>query len=631
MPRDYEKKSGYVIPQDEFQRKLAYYDATTPYPPEVFIKRLVDLSKRARTGKGVNLGTLLEETAEQNPDRIAIKWDDQDLPLSSMLVLTPCIKYRELNKLVNQYANYFLSIGIKKGDGISALIDTRVDFMALFLAAAKIGAVTTLLNTRWPEKTLVHGMNIRPVKAVVVGEEYCHLFSAIANEVQETEGQKRFFLPDADAVTAPEGLIDLKKAIVDSSETNPACTAEVNALDPCYLIFTSGTTGGPPKAVVMIHKTLVEGANANQMILDLQKNDTVYVPLPFFHNTAIAIGWGPALLSGASIAIRRKFSATHFWDDTRKFRATKICYVGELCRYLMNQEPSPRDTANPVNAMIGNGLSPQLWKGFKERFDIPFVYEFYGASELHGLLINAINLNETVGFSFQNNAVVKYDMENDRPFRNGEGLMEKVGVGETGLLLFEMNTDGLEGWGYTDKKETEKRFVRDVFKKGDVWFSCEDLVRNVGFKHRQFVDRLGDTFRWHSENVSTTEVDAAFGSLAEVYMSTTYGVKIPHTVGRAGMTAVVFSTKKLDEFDFRGFTVALKKELPDFAVPIFIRITDEIEHTASLKFKKKILQEEGFDIERISDPIYVLLPDTNEYQRLTKAIKANIEAGEYRF
>ncbi len=630
MSRNHAEKKGYVIPEDEFHEKLAYYNAFTPYPPQVFIERLINLSQRAQTQGDVTLGRMLEATAERNPNRIAIKWDDDDIPLSSMLVLTPCIKYGALNRLVNRYANYFVSTGIRKGDVVSVLADSRVDFLAVFLAGAKIGAVTALMNTGWPEKTLLHALNVKPARAIVVGEEHCGLFCAIADEVEQTADQMRFFLQDRGELAAPSGLVDLKKAAVDSPETNPPCTGEVNSFDPCYMVFTSGTTGGMPKSVVLIHKTFIEGSSACQMILDLQKNDTVYIPLPFFHSTAIAVGWGPALLSGASIAIRRKFSASHFWDDTRKFRASKVCYVGELCRYLMNQPKRPNDAANPVNAMIGNGLSPELWKGFKERFDIPFVYEFYGASELHGMLINALNLDCTVGFSFQANAVVKYDVNSGRPYRNAEGLMEKVGHGETGLLLFEVIGDDYRP-GYDNEEEAEKRIVRDVFRKGDVWFNCEDLVRDIGFRHRQFVDRLGDTFRWHSENVSTTEVDAVFGSLEQVSVSTTYGVKVPNMEGRAGMTAVVLNGKGVNGFDFKRLAETLRRELPRVAVPLFVRVTDAIEHTASLKLKKRALRDEGFDIERIADPVYVLLPGTNEYQRLTPATKRGIEEGKYRF
>jgi len=630
MAKNSDQKKGYVIPEEEFKCQMEYINTMDPYPPHIFYKRFLEVLHKAKTEGGINWGTMHERAAAKYPGRIAVKWDVSDAPVTSMQVALPHIKYKEFNEAVNRYANYFLEKGFQKGDIICLLLANRVESLELHVAAAKVGAVSSMMNTGWRGRTLAYALNLIPGKAVIVGEECIDLFNEAQPEVKRPDGQQIYYLEDTGHAPIPDGFINLKEAIKDISAQNPPTTGTISIYDPCHLVFTSGTTGGMPKAAYTTHKTMVENANAFKMILDLQKNDTIYVPLPFFHNTFLVSAWPPAALSGGAIAIRRKFSSSHFWNDTRKFRATKFCYVGELCRYLMNQPERPDDAANPVEGMFGNGLRPEIWKAFKKRFDIPAVNEFYGAAELPSGFVNQYNFDCTIGRSVKTNAVVKYDIQNNEPVRNEGGFMEKADFGEIGLVLFEISESD-PVMGYTRKEDTEKKIFRDVFKKGDAWFNTGDLMRNIGFGHRQFVDRLGDTFRWHGENVSTTEVEAVLDTYPQIYISSVYGIKIPNTDGSAGMAAIVPLDTRLEDFDFTSLADHLKRELADFAVPKFIRIKKELDQTPTMKFKKDQLKNDGYDVEKISDPVYVLLPGEPGYVPLTAEVKNKIDRGEYRF
>jgi len=629
MTTDSHKKNGYVISAEEFQRQMDYINSMEPYPPQVFYQRFVEVISKAKTEGGMNWGVLHEQAAAKYPDRIAVKWDDQDDPVGLTQVVVPHIKYKAFNEGANRYANFFLECGFKKGDIICILLANRAELLQLHVAAAKIGAISSMLNTGWHGRTLAYALKLNPVKAIIVGEEHLVLFNEAKPEIERVDVRSIYYLSDKGVTAAPRGMTDLKQAVKEISTDNPLNTAQVGINDPCHLVFTSGTTGGMPKAAIVMHKTLVENAHAFQMTMDLQKNDTIYIPLPFFHNTALVAGWPPAVLAGAAVALRRKFSSTHFWNDTRKFRATKFCYVGELCRYLMNQPPRPDDSANPVEGMFGNGLRPEIWKAFKQRFDIPFVNEFYGAAELPSGFVNQYNFDCTIGRAVKNNAVVKYDIDVDRPILNRDGLMEKCDYGDVGLVLFEVSASE-PLMGYTRREETEKKLLRDVFVKGDCWFNTGDLMRNIGFGHRQFVDRLGDTYRWHGENVSTTEVESVLDSFPQVYMSAVYGVKIPGTDGRAGMAAIVLLDIRPEDFDFKALVKMLRQEMADFAIPRFIRFKDELEQTPSMKTKKEGLKQEDYDIEKIDAPVYVLLPGAAEYVKLTKAMRKKIDEGAYK-
>ena len=207
--------------------------------------------------------------------------------------------------------------------------------------------------------------------------------------------------------------------------------------------------------------------------------------------------------------------------------------------------------------------------------------------------------------------------------------MQRVGVGQTGLLLGEIS-DANPFVGYTSKNATESKIMRNVFAAGDAWFNTGDLVRNIGYGHIQFVDRTGDTFRWKGENVSTTELEAVANTLPQIFLSTAYGVKMPGGDGRAGMLSIILGCK-LEDFNLKNLYEHFQHTLPSYAVPKFIRIQKDFDYTATHKIKKVNLKKEGFDPAQVIDPLYVLLPDESAYRLLTRQLYAAILDGKYRF
>jgi acyl-CoA synthetase (AMP-forming)/AMP-acid ligase II len=365
------------------------------------------------------------------------------------------------------------------------------------------------------------------------------------------------------------------------------------------------------------------------VVLNLKPADTFYVPLPFFHTNALALSWPCVFASGSAIAIRRKFSASRFMSDIRQFEATVWCYIGELCRYLLNQPEKPDDHRNPLKKMIGNGLGADIWSRFKERFGISEIYEIYGAAESNLYFVNRLNLEATVGTCSAPYAIVRYDVEADQPVRDESGFLQKVDEGEAGLLLGEISEDNPFP-GYSQKEATEAKILRNVFQPGDAWFITGDLVRDIGYGHVRFVDRTGDTFRWKGENVSTTEVEKAANAHPQVSFSTVYGVRMPGGDGRIGMIAVVPGCPA-EAFDREGLAKSLREALPTYAVPRFLRLKGGLDFTATHKIKKFELKEEGFDPNAAEDPLFVLLPDKTAYEPLTEEIYQGILEGRYQF
>ena len=563
-------------------------------------------------------GSMLEENAAQFPNNAAIKSEDGTFT------------YKEFNNRANRYANYFIAQGLQKGDTAAVFLENRPDLLILYSALSKIGVVNSMINTNLRLDSLKHCLTLNPVKMFIVGEEVLDAFEEVKDDLGPIGKKTIYFLQDRGKKSASGGYVDLKKEIVDYPTTNPPTTAEIKPADRIAYVFTSGTTGGMPKAAIITHGRLVRCKYYNgKIILNMQPNDTMYVPLPFFHTNALALSWPTVFANGAAVAMRRKFSVSNFWKDVHKYNATGWCYIGELCRYLMNQPPKPDDRDNPLQKIIGNGLRPDIWKDLKNRFGIAKVYEIYGAAESNLYFVNMLNLDCTVGTCRVPYAIVKYDVDEDAPIRNANGYLQKVNTGETGLLLGEISEDN-PFVGYTSQTETESKIIKDVFSKGDAWFNTGDMVRDIGFQHVQFEDRLGDTFRWKGENVSTTEVEKVANTFARISLSSAYGAPMPGGDGRIGMVALI-PEDTTQEIDFKGLAEHFQAALPSYAVPKFVRLNTDFEYTPTHKIKKMGLKKEGFDPAKTADPIYVLLPGASAYQPLTNDIYAEIIENKYRF
>lgn len=579
------------------------------------------MGKFSDPNKPIGLGLAIQRATEMNPNGVAVIYQDTQLT------------YRQFNAWANRIADYLSSIGLKKGDSIAVDIENRPELLATVVGAAKIGVCSALINTSQRGKVLVHSFNLVQPKAALIGAELVDVIEEVRDQL-ELAADRFYCWADQDTLEdagkVPEGYRNIAEAIRDCSSENPEQAGHIFLKDPLFYIYTSGTTG-LPKAVVFNHGRWQKAYGAfGFAAVRLNKHDRMYSTLPFYHATGMVISWASAIAAGAGLVLARKFSASRFWEDVRKYDCTAFAYVGELCRYLNEQPAKPNDRDNRVHVIVGNGLRPSIWKQFKDRFGIERVVELYASSEGNVAFTNVFNFDNTVGFSPVSYAIVKYDKERDEPIRGNDGFMIKVGKGEGGLLIGEI-TDKTPFDGYTDKDKTEKSILRNVFVKGDAYFNTGDLMRDIGFKHAQFVDRLGDTFRWKGENVSTTEVEQILDGANGVVETVVYGVEIPNTNGRAGMAEIRLDGEH-EQFDFEALCTHLQRELPPYAIPVFLRIANHpVDTTGTFKHQKNKLKEEKYDLGKHDDPVYVLLPGERCYQRLTAEIQQGIDGGQYRF
>lgn len=579
------------------------------------LTRTVMTLARQSEQRHMSLGAALERTAAAHPEAVALKHEHG------------AMTYRVFNEWVNRIAHQLVHSGVQRGDAVAILMDSRPALLAVVAAVAKVGGVAALLNTNQRRHALLHSLSCFTPVFFIIGEELVDAFEEVRPELGPIRAGALCHVRDEGAGPVPVGYLDLDAAITAQSSANPDITGDIRAGDPCFYILTSGTTG-LPKASILSHDRWIKAATAfGESCLNLSPGDTLYAPLPLYHNLALTVGWASAVYTGAALAIRRKLSVSAFWDDCRRHQATAFAYIGELPRYLFNAPPTPADRDNPVRKIIGVGLRPEIWRAFKRRFDIDEVYEIYAASELNISFINLLNLDRTVGFCPMRWALVAFDADTGKPVRDARGRLVRVAKGEVGLLIAKV-TRRFRFDGYTDPAASERKLLRDAFRPGDVWIDSGDLMRHIGFGHLQFVDRLGDTFRWKSENVSTGEVEAVIGMSPQVAECTVYGVEIPGMPGRAGMAAVVPSS---DAFDADALLTHMRAELPAYAIPVFLRVTGSLETTGTFKHRKVELRREGYDLARTDDPILVLLPGEGAFTRLTSALHERIRGGDVRF
>lgn len=541
------------------------------------------------------------------------------------------LTYQQFNTWANCIAGAFKTDGVRTGSVVAVMLENRFEQLAVIAALSKLGAISALVNTTQRGKVLAHSLNLVKPSFMVVGDE---LLSSIngADALLDAPEIPRYWIADTDnqqnTGDAPAGWSNLMQQAQNQPITNPPESHRVKMKDPCFFIYTSGTTG-MPKASTMSHGKWIKAYGGfGHSGLTLTSKDVLYLTLPCYHNNAVTVCWSAALAGGAAIALRRRFSASAFWADVEYFQATCFGYIGELCRYLLNQPECTAEINNSLRCMIGNGLRPVIWDSFKQRFGIDKVTEFYASSEGNIGFTNVFNFDNTVGFSPATFAIVEYDLNNDDVLRDSKGYLRKAAKGVPGLLISEISAK----WpfdGYTDPAKSEAAILRNVFAPGDAWYNTGDLMRDIGCKHAQFVDRLGDTFRWKGENVSTTEVESALCTYPGIEDAVVYGVEIQGTNGRCGMAALRFNNNVT--FDPDALAAYLDEQLPAYASPVFIRLLAEVETTGTFKYKKTDLKNAAYDPSLVKDALFTRLPGSKSFTAITPKLFEAIATEQYRF
>jgi len=369
-------------------------------------------------------------------------------------------------------------------------------------------------------------------------------------------------------------------------------------------------------------------------MMDTRPSDRMYNCLPMYHSIGGVVATGATLVNGGSVMLAERFSASRFWDDVTEWNCTLFQYIGELCRYLVHSPPHPREANHRIRLCCGNGLRGDIWQDFQRRFRIPQILEFYAATEGNFSLYNSEGKPGAIGRlpSFLTHrspvALIKFDVDTGNPVRDEKGFCISCSANEVGEAIGKILDSHWGGRfeGYTDKQASERKVLRDVFVNGDAWLRTGDLMRKDESGYYYFIDRVGDTFRWKGENVSTMEVGDTISGCPGVIEAIVYGVAIPGTEGRAGMTAIVVS----QDFDLIAFRQDLAERLPEYARPLFLRVRSAIEMTATFKPKKQELLRDGYNPAVTGDAIYFYDCTREAFVMLDAVLYERIQTGDVR-
>lgn len=543
------------------------------------------------------------------------------------------LSYIQLDQMANRYAHWAREQHLKPGEVVAVLLPNRMEYFPIWIGLNKVGVVSALINNSLSGAGLAHCLNISGAGHVIVDGSTHAGYEAIQDQLSRTH---QLWALDLEEVRETKSCRAMDRAIRGQSLVRPdrAIRADLTAHATALLIYTSGTTG-LPKAAKITNARVQLYMQAFAAVSDMRAGDRLYNPLPLYHATGGLCGLGAPLLNGGTLILKRRFSASSYWADVKASGATHLIYIGELCRYLTNApetDDPTLETGHKVRLAFGNGLRPEVWTHFQKRFNIPRIVEFYGSTEGNVSLFNLDGRPGAIGRvpSFLKKKVnirlVQFDTENELPVRAASGLCLEVRPGLVGEAIGEIAGDARHAYsGYADSKASEKKILRDVFKRGDAYFRTGDLMRMDRDGYFYFVDRIGDTFRFKGENVSTSEVAEYAASAPGIEDVVAYGVTVPHFDGKAGMIAI----RTREGFDMAALYRHLNDNLPDFAVPRFVRRLSEVETTSTFKYKKTDLVAEGFDPALGRDPLFVL--NNGGYVPLTKTHLADIRAGRLRF
>ena len=594
---------------DSFKREYIYI---------VSVARTLVRMRRVGPDSRRTIVDIVEEFAAKKPDNSAVLYQGST------------VTYRQLDEGANRTARWAQSQGIKRGDAVALLMENRPEYLMTWLGLHKLGAVAALVNTNLKGAALAHSIAILGARHAIVGVE---LNEAYDEAVAQIDPKPLAWAAGGTFAGARD--FDAALASLSPAPFDKGARAGLSGKDGAFYIYTSGTAG-LPKAAKFSHMRTLYMMYGFAGAMNASTRDRIYCTLPLYHATGGICAVGMAFITGGTFILRRKFSAHEFWEDCRAYRATIFPYIGELCRYLLSTASSPAEADHRLRLCCGNGLGGDIWQAFQDRFRIPHILEFYAATEANFSLYNVDEQPGSIGripsflahrFPIQ---LIKVDAGTLEPIRDSKELCVPAATGEPGEAVFKIAANANAGAasfeGYTSAQETDKKTLRGVKTKDDVWYRSGDLVKRDGKGFFYFAGRLGDTFRWKGENVSTQEVAQTIAAFPGVLEAAVYGVALPNADGRAGMAALSID----GAFDLKAFKAYMDERLPRYAQPLFLRIVDQLELTATFRPQKGGFASQGANPATVPDPLYFNDEASGGFVTLDASLYEAIAAGRVR-
>ncbi|KAM9392801.1 long-chain fatty acid transport protein 1a isoform 1-T2 [Pholidichthys leucotaenia] len=570
---------------------------------------------------GGNIPSILAQTVKRHPNKPALIYESTGETWT----------FIQLDEISNAVAHWAKGQGWVSGDVVALFMESRPLQVALWLGLAKVGVEAALINFSLRCDPLLHCIGVSKSRAIVFGAELADAMLEVSATIRQSI--VLFCTGDLSAEQlASLGAQPLDPVLAVSPRNSPSPCFPAKGMNDClFYIYTSGTTG-LPKAAIVVHSRYYRIAAFGYFAFRMRPDDIIYDCLPLYHSAGNILGIGQCLIHGLTVVVKRKFSASRFWDDCIKYNCTVVQYIGEICRYLLSQPMRPSEKGHKVRLAVGNGLRPSVWEAFTERFKVAQIGEFYGATECNCSIANmdgkvgACGFNSRILPNVYPIRLVRVNEDTMELLRDSRGLCVPCRPGEPGLLVGKINQkDPLRRFdGYANQDATQKKIAHNVFKKNDSVYISGDVLVMDELGYMYFRDRSGDTFRWRGENVSTTEVEGILSGLLGQTDVAVYGVTVPGVEGKAGMAAVA---DPAGNFDCSTFLQNIQRVLPSYARPMFLRISPLVDTTGTFKIQKTRLQREGFNLRLTTDRLYFLNNKAARYEPMDEALYNAIVEG----
>lgn len=500
---------------------------------------------------------VLEKRAQDNPDKVYLYFEDQR------------VTYRELNQRANQVAHALLGLGVKKGDKVACLTFNSPEMLYAWLGILKAGGVFVPVNVALRGDGLSYILNHCDAEVLII--EYLLLENL--NFVRERlENIRTVIVNTADFPGAdlPQGMLSLPELMAKSSPERP--DIDIHPLDYARMIYTSGTTGRP-KGVISRHALPREGS---PFPWAYSQTDILYTCLPLFHANALMVCNGGAILANASVALARRFSASRFWDDTRKYNATVTFFLGAMPAILMKQPEKPNDADNPIQWAVSAAVPKDIWVDLEKRFGLK-LQEFYGAVDGGGFLFNPESKPGSMGRvpDLYEARIVDENGNDCPPMVPGELWLRSNDPARRIILTPEY---------YKDPEETQLRIGEDGWvKSGDFAYRDEE-----GWYY--FVDRKKDAIRKSGENISSWEVERVIEAHPEVLEAAAFGVPSEMGEDEVKVNVVLQPGAKLTAEELIAWC---ELRMAYFMVPRYLEFVDGLPKTETHRVEKYKLKQLG--------------------------------------
>lgn len=491
-----------------------------------------------------------------------------DLPF--LMFRDSVLSYREMDDNANMMANWLAGMGARQGDGVAIMMKNSTRWLDVFFGLEKLGMYTVPINVALRADQLAYILDNSEARFLVIDHDFLEYYQPVAGKVPGIEKVIVNMEAAPEGSEAPRDTVDIADAYAPGVSARKPATG-YRPGDLCVIMYTSGTTGLPKGVVYRYNSTSVKPLSLMTRIV-ANRDEVFYTCYPLFHANALFLSVTTALHAEARLALSEKFSASGFWDEVRRFRATTFNGLGAVMPILMKQAPKANDADNSVRVVLSSGCPADIWEEFERRFGVE-IYEGYGAVDGGNVLITNFgtapvgSMGKPLGARIR---IVDPDGNDSLPRVPGE-LICYVGNRKSSVEYFK-NADAT-----SDKVRGEWLYT------GDLCYLDEE-----GYVY--FVGRNTESMRRRGENVSAYEVEKAILQHPDVLECAVYAVPSELTEDDIMVTLVPVDGKEIDAPALTGF---LADRLAKFAVPRYYRVTDTLPKTETHRVIKKELESIG--------------------------------------